>query len=767
MIKITNRLLFSLLITLILSSCGDDKKDTKKVFQSPSYSQKNDSQPVQAADPKYRWDDYVAFHTEGFISKTSRVSISFLSPIIDAQQIGTSAESFIQIEPSIEASVSFISEREIEIIPAQHLKSGQKYQVKVATNQLKGFPKELAQYQFNFSVIKQAFELMIDGLTASEAGDSLTIAGHITTADVVDASHIEDMLVADYLDQKVLLEWQHDAAGKLHSFSIKALPRHKQSEALVLTWDANKIQVADVGNRKIEIPAIGDFKVANIRAVQTDRQQIEVSFTDQLLASQNLAGLISLGKQKFTARVEGNLIKIYPDGIFQGQLQLVLDQAIKSKAGFKLGKIVEKSLVFLSEKPQVKFVGKGVILPNATKLTVPFEAVNVHSVQVTVFQVFANNMGQFLQSNNLTEDYENYRVGRHLWRKRVSLSSPVQDAWNRYQLDVSELLIKYPGSLFRITLSINRSNSIFSCSDAENAVPVPPEPVLTSQEEDNEDDDSYWDFADNYYNSGNVQWSQRNNPCKDGYFKYAKNTDASRNFMASNIGIIAKRGSDKSLLLTTTNLQTGKPLAAVELEIYNFQNQLLAAVKSDQKGLVETPLNSVPFYAKAIKDNQVGYLKLAKGLALPTSHFDVGGLKISKGIKGYLYGERGVWRPGDDIHLTFVLQDINDRIPAGHPVTLDFFNPKGQLISTVTNNSPVDDFYRFKLSTKDNAMTGNWKVIAKLGGAHFQKRIKIEAVIPNRLKVELSTKDNPLLGFKCLFQESFFHSGYMALKPLI
>ena len=44
---------------------------------------------------------------------------------------------------------------------------------------------------------------------------------------------------------------------------------------------------------------------------------------------------------------------------------------------------------------------------------------------------------------------------------------------------------------------------------------------------------------------------------------------------------------------------------------------------------------------------------------LETSQFDVGGETVQKGLKGVLYGERGVWRPGDDIHLTFVLQDLS------------------------------------------------------------------------------------------------------------
>lgn len=44
----------------------------------------------------------------------------------------------------------------------------------------------------------------------------------------------------------------------------------------------------------------------------------------------------------------------------------------------------------------------------------------------------------------------------------------------------------------------------------------------------------------------------------------------------------------------------------------------------------------------------VTFVKVEPGTALSLSNFDVGGTANPKGIKGYIFGERGVWRPGDD-----------------------------------------------------------------------------------------------------------------------
>lgn len=52
--------------------------------------------------------------------------------------------------------------------------------------------------------------------------------------------------------------------------------------------------------------------------------------------------------------------------------------------------------------------------------------------------------------------------------------------------------------------------------------------------------------------------------------------------------------------------------------------------------------------------------------------------RYSKGLKGFIYGERGVWRPGDTLHISFILEDREKRIPDKHPVALEIYNPRGQ-----------------------------------------------------------------------------------------
>jgi uncharacterized protein YfaS (alpha-2-macroglobulin family) len=140
-----------------------------------------------------------------------------------------------------------------------------------------------------------------------------------------------------------------------------------------------------------------------------------------------------------------------------------------------------------------------------------------------------------------------------------------------------------------------------------------------------------------------------------------------------------------------------------------------------------------------------GYLRLGEGNALPVSHFDVGGETVQKGLKGAIYGERGVWRPGDALPLTFVVHDRDGTLPENHPATLELLDPRGRVAQTLVNAKPTDGFYRFDARTAADAPTGNWTARVSLGGATFTHRLKVETVMPNRLRIDLNLGE-ALLG---------------------
>ncbi|HEX6637366.1 MAG TPA: MG2 domain-containing protein, partial [Steroidobacteraceae bacterium] len=497
------------------------------------------------------------------------------------------------------------------------------------------------------------------------------------------------------------------------------------------------------GEGTTRIPALDEFAVTRADAVQVDDQrQIQLRFSDAVDTRQDLKGLIRLSSGEFTTSIQNNVLTLYVNEDVVGKVTLTLESALRSRAGGTLQGTRDFELEFTNTKPQVRFVGNGVILPNATTLSVPFEAVSARAVQVTALQVFEPNIPQFLQVNTLSGSAELGRVGRVLWRKTIPLTAQVSGKWTRYSLDVTELTAKHPGGLFQLRLSLSPRDALYECPGGRTDLDDP-EPVNAEDADGfySDENNSAWNYYEEEYYDGEVIWSERDDPCKPAYYRYGQNIRAQRNLLASNIGLLAKRGAKGKLLVVATALDTAKPMSGVTINAISYQNQLIASGRTDAAGTLELDLRAQPFALIADDNGRKGYLKVAQGVALPTSHFDVGGETVVNGLKGHLYGDRGVWRPGDTIYLTFALQDRHRTLPANHPVTLEFRNPRGQLVQTLTNTTPVGQFYAFELKTATDAPTGDWRATALIGGATFTKSIKVETVMPNRLKIELDFEE--------------------------
>ncbi len=217
-------------------------------------------------------------------------------------------------------------------------------------------------------------------------------------------------------------------------------------------------------------------------------------------------------------------------------------------------------------------------------------------------------------------------------------------------------------------------------------------------------------------------WQQRDNPCDVSYFNSSR--FVSRNIFASELGIIAKEGQNHALNFAVTNLLTTQPEQNVELRLFNFQNQLMQTLTTDSKGFASLTLSKKPFLLVAQKGKQFGYLRLDDGSALSTSNFNVSGQKITDGLKGFIYGERGVWRPGDTLFLNVILEKEKAGLPENYPVVFQFINPTGQVVEKQVLTESENGFYPLHVQTAADAPTGNWEAKVSVGNATFFKAHK-------------------------------------------
>ncbi|MCB1053695.1 MAG: hypothetical protein KDC71_24035, partial [Acidobacteria bacterium] len=173
---------------------------------------------------------------------------------------------------------------------------------------------------------------------------------------------------------------------------------------------------------------------------------------------------------------------------------------------------------------------------------------------------------------------------------------------------------------------------------------------------------------------------------------------------------------------------------------------VVATGSTNGSGFASLTLKDSPFLLVARKGSQSAYLKLLDGTSNSLSRFDVGGAPIRSGINGFLYGERGVWRPGDAVHLTFLLNDPEQVLPANHPVSLEMTSPRGNIVDRQVMTTGVDGFYAFTIQSETHWETGTYLARVRVGDHTFERTVKIETIVPNRLKLAFKPADEILVA---------------------
>ena len=688
--------------------------------------------------------EFISSYTTGVIPSASTLSIVFHNDMVDSTFVGReSSEKLFDFTPSLKGKTVWLDKRTVEFRPENRMASGKIYTTKIFLSKLTGdLPEELRTFEYTFQVIPQNFEVAILSIKPYDQTDlkRQKIEGGFNTADYASAKEVEKAVVASQEGKPLNLTWTHAEDGRQHRFVVEEVVRKTEAGKVVVRADGSSLRIDRVQEIQVDIPPLGDFKLMNIVVVQSPNQHIVLQFSDPLKENQNLHGLISIsGLSSLDFDIHNNEIWVYPPVQQNGSRTISVASGIRNVLDVKLKNSFSDEVFFEQLKPAVRFTGKGSILPATDGLVVPFEAVNLHAVDIQILKIYERNVLQFFQANNLESNNELRRVGNRILRKTIPLQSTgITDPgkWNRYTLDISKLIQSEPGAIYQVKLSFKRAYSTYACDtlalDFETA----------SQFESEEDvpDDSYenaysYDYYDDFYYGENYDWQQRDNPCHPSY--YTADRFVSKNILASDLGLTVKRGEDNNTLVFVTDLKTTKPLAGVEVTLYSFQLRDLGTQVTDQDGKIILSSKETPFAIVAKNGLQRGYLRLVNGEALMVSSFDVSGEVVQKGLKGFLFGERGVWRPGDSLYLTFILEDKRKLLPTSHPVIFELSNPQGQVMNRIVRTSSENGFYRFATATNPDAPTGNWRGRVKVGGTEFTQTLKIETVKPNRLKINL------------------------------
>ena len=704
--------------------------------------------------PSKDFAPYISAYTGGKISKEATIVIELAEKQLETDN----KENLFSFSPSIKGTTRWVNSSTVEFVPEEGaLKSGMLYNATFALEKVMKVDKKFSKFEFSFRVEENTFKVTTRPIEI-RLDNTVNVYGSLSFSEKKSLSTVEKMIEATLGEVKID---DITVAGKDNSrsfeFLIQEIKRNEENQKLLITINGAPADIDSKETISVTIPAKDIFRLLEYEIVSTPEYGLRLTFSDLVSESQDLKSMITLKNiPTYTTQVQANQVMVYfayePK---MKKLEVVIDQGLKNRMGDALEESREFTLSLERLKPQVEILSSGTIMPGSGKVILPFKAVALHAVDLKIIRIFESNVLMFLQSNKLSKYSSNQmrRSGRLVYRQTLRLDNdPTKDisVWENYSIDLSEVIKQQPGAIYRIELSFTKEYASYECENEEATASAlrGASDLMNMYDEDwtaTWGDDWSWDQPDYYYDGYEYEYEyeeqrynngwERGDPCNPSYYRrYIKSVT---NVFASNLGLIAKSNSNNTVWATVTNLLDAKPVSGAKVTAYNYQLQPIGSGITDENGFTVLSLKNKPFVLVAEAGEHKAYLRMVDGEENMLSRFDVGGSSMNNGLKGYVYGERGVWRPGDTLHIAFMLEDRDGRIPANHPVSLDIFSSQGQFYKRMVSSNGLNGLYSFDVPTKADDPTGLWNSYVSVGGATFHKSLRIETIKPNRLKINL------------------------------
>ncbi|MFC5047528.1 alpha-2-macroglobulin [Aquimarina hainanensis] len=705
----------------------------------------SDQKKIENLSEPHKYEEYISQVSTGVISAYDKIQVILQNPIAGWSDHQELSNDIIEISPAVKGKLIAVNNRTLSFEPEEKLAQDTFYTFTLDLEKLGVQVTEDLSNDFVFGVrtLEQQFSVFTDHIQSYDKKWQY-VEGTITSSDQLQIETVRQLVNASQKGKQLSIDFEDQAVlGREFVFRIDSIQRFDKDSEVKLVWSGDSFNIDSEGEDLIKIPGKDNFSVLAVDIADTEEKYIEINFSDPLQKNQNFNGLVTIsGVKNLRYTVDRNILKVYPKSDPVGMLEVMVFQGIKSEDGYKIKETYKQRVSFQQPNPELRLLQSGVILPTSDDLKFNFEAINLRAVEVEVVKIYKNNVLQFLQSNNLGGASDIRSVGRPIARKLINLQNNKTknlSKWNAFAIDLKELIVPDLGAVYRVELTYKKEYSLYKCNGVVDTSPL-------KELEDNFDEEnkesSYWDSAQYYYDYNyDYNWRDRNDPCTNSYY-YDKKVGA--NILASNLGVVVKKGANNSCMIAVNDIITTNPVSNAKVQLFNYQQQEVAVGTTDAEGMVIIDAESAAFFAIVTSGKQQTYVKLNDGNALSVSKFDVAGAKLKKGIKGFIYGERGVWRPGDTIFLSFMLNDNANKLPENHPVKLELRDPYGKLVHQETKTTGVNNFYAFEIITSEEDPTGNWNAKIAVGGASFNKQLKIETIKPNRLKIK-TTFENEVL----------------------
>lgn len=332
------------------------------------------------------------------------------------------------------------------------------------------------------------------------------------------------------------------------------------------------------------------------------------------------------GDTTLPVQAEGSQLCI--DGVTRGERYRVeIRKGLPSAEGEQLHASSRVEAYVRDRSPAVHFVGRAHVLPRSADAAIPVVTVNVQEVALAIHRIGERNLLPSIQSNLLDEQLNDWRedriadrLGAAVWEGSVSVSGEV-NADVTTALPIGEAVTTFEPGIY----------------------------VMTARPAGSVDT---WERAA-------TQW-----------------------FIVTDLGLASMTGAD-GLHAFVRALSSADPVAGAEVALVALNNEVLGTATADAQGYVrfEPGLTRgaggmAPAMLTVESDGDFAFLDLSKP-GFDLSDRGVEGRAAPGPVDVFATTERGVYRPGEVVHITALARDGQANAIAGLPLTAIITRPDG------------------------------------------------------------------------------------------
>lgn len=384
-------------------------------------------------------------------------------------------------------------------------------------------------------------------------------------------------------------------------------------------------------------------------------------------------------------------------------------KGIKSFGGFILG-ANKTEVVQVPPYPELlRFVGEGALLSLRGERRVSVAARNVPGMRLEVARVLPGALHQLVQNNSgdfasPSFDYlsEDSLVEREETRVRFPPGDPAK---TRYEgVDLGKFLSEGKRGIFLLSLR--------NLADADAAKPA---------------SETLSDDAGSEYDR--------------------------RLVVLTDLGLLVKRALDGSRDVFVQSIAAGTPVAGARVRAVGRNGETLLDATTDADGRAHLPTLQAFRREKAAvmltveQGNDISFLPLNEdGRVLDYSRFDIGGednALESGELKASLFSDRGLYRPGDTVHLGMIVRAADWTRPLqGLPLELVLSDPRGTVARRERLALSESGFETFDYTPADSAPSGTWNAQLYLIGKDDERTeigattVQVREFQPDSMRVE-------------------------------